>query len=217
MTHRRAGTAVAVLVSVGFAIAAHFAIVRGLDDQSGALLSLVPVAFLGAWLVRRSARRQFALALAALAGVGAWLAFPALKSWFPSLFFVEHAGAQLVLAYVFGRTLAKGREPLVARFARMVHGDLPPEVERYCRAVTVAWTAFFCVLFALSCALYLGGFLAAWSVLANILSPILVCAMFAVEYVVRYRVLPDWERVGVMGGIREFTRHFGAAQTHSPR
>ncbi len=217
MTRARAGTAVAVVVSIAFAIAAHFAIVHGLDDQSGALLSLVPVAFLVTWLVRRSPRPQLALVAATLAAAAAWLAFPALKSWFPNLFFVEHAGAQLVLAFVFGRTLLKGREPLVARFAHMVHGHLPPEVARYCRAVTVAWTAFFCVLFVLSCTLYLCGFLAAWSILANILSPILVGAMFAVEYVVRYRVLPDWERVGVLGGIRAFTRHFGAAQPDSPR
>jgi uncharacterized membrane protein len=65
------------------------------------------------------------------------------------------------------------------------------------------------VLFLLSCALYLGGFLAAWSLLANILTPILIAAMFVVEYAVRHRVLPGWERVGVLGGIRAFSRHFG--------
>jgi uncharacterized membrane protein len=74
---------------------------------------------------------------------------------------------------------------------------------------------FFCVLFTLSCALYLGGFLSAWSLLANILSPVLVGTMFAVEYVVRYRVFPDWERVGVLGGIQAFSRYFGAAQPQS--
>ena len=47
-------------------------------------------------------------------------------------------------------------------------------------------------------------------------TPVLVCAMFAVEYVVRYRVFPDWERVSVLGGIQAFSRHF-AAQPQSPR
>jgi uncharacterized membrane protein len=213
---RRARAAVAVAVSIAFAVAAHFAIVEGLTAQAGALLSLVPLAFLLLWLARRSSRPLAGLAIAAIAGLAAWLAFPALKAHFPSLFFVEHAGGQLVLAFLFGSTLVGGRVPLVTRFALLIHGELPPGVARYCRGVTLAWTAFFLVLFTLSCALYLGGFLAAWSLLANILTPILVCAMFAVEYVVRYRVFPDWERVSVLGGIQAFSRHF-ATQPQSPR
>ncbi|HEX7559297.1 MAG TPA: hypothetical protein VF386_08855, partial [Usitatibacter sp.] len=108
-----------------------------------------------------------------------------------------------------GRTLFGGREALCTRFARLLHGTLPVEVERYSRRVTAAWTIFFATLFALSCTLYFGGFLAAWSVLANILSPILTVAMFMVEYAIRHRVLPQWERVGLLGGIRAFSRHFG--------
>ncbi len=213
---RRARMVAAVGVSAAFAIAAHIAIVQGLT-QAGALLSLVPVAFLLVWLARRSSRPQVALVIVALAAVGAWLAFPALKAHFPSLFFAEHAGGQLVLAFLFGSTLVGDREPLVTRFARLLHGELPPAVARYTRHVTIAWTVFFCVLFTLACALYFGGFLAEWSLLANILSPILVATMFTVEYIVRCRVLPDWERVGVLGGIRAFSRHFGAAQPQSPR
>ena len=213
----RALTAVAVAASVAFALAAHLAIVEGLPARAGALLALVPIAFLLLWLARRSPRSRVAIAAVVAAIAAAWVAFPELEANFPGIFFVEHAGAQLALAIVFGRTLVAGREPLVARFAHLVHGHLPPEVARYCRSVTVAWTAFFCALFLASCALYLGGFLAAWSVLANILTPILVCAMFAAEYVVRYRVLPHWERVGVLGGILAFTRHFGAVQPQSPR
>ena len=217
MTTQRARTALAVAVPAAFAIAAHLAIVEGLDARVGAVLSLVPLGFLLLWFARRSSRHVAAIGIAVAGIAAAWLAFPALESYFPSLFFIEHAGAQLVLAIVFGRTLAPGREPLVARFAHIAHGHLPPDVARYCRSVTIAWTVFFCVLFVLSCTLYLGGFLAAWSVLANILTPILVCAMFGVEYVVRYRVLPQWERIGVLGGIRAFSRHFGAVQPHSTR
>ena len=212
---RRARAAAAVVVSVTFAVAAHFAIVEGLTAQAGALLSLVPLGFLLLWLARRSSRPQAVALLVVVAAIVAWLAFPVLKLHFPSLFFVEHAGGQLILAFLFGSTLIGGREPLVTRFALLVHGELPPAVVRYTRHVTIAWTAFFCVLFTLSCVLYLGGFLAAWSLLANILSPILVGAMFAVEYVVRYRVFPDWERIGVLGGINAFSRHFGAAQPQS--
>ncbi|HUQ28983.1 MAG TPA: hypothetical protein VM051_10335 [Usitatibacter sp.] len=212
---RRARAAATVVASVAFAVAAHFAIVEGLTAQAGALLSLVPLGFLLLWLARRSSRPQAVVVLVIVAAIIAWLEFPVLKAHFPSLFFVEHAGGQLILAFVFGSTLVGGREPLVTRFAMLVHGELPAGVARYTRHVTVAWTVFFCVLFTLSCALYLGGFIAAWSLLANILSPVLVCAMFAVEYIVRYRVFPDWERVGVLGGIQAFSRHFGTAQPQS--
>lgn len=208
---RRAQTAVAVLVSVAFAIAAHVAIVEGLS-AIGALLSLVPVTILVLALVRRSRHRATALAALALIAVGTWFAFPSLELHFPDLFFVEHAGGQLLLAVLFGRTLRRGEEPLVARFARVMHGEIPAYVARYCRRVTVAWTIFFCSLFTLSFTLYAGGYLAAWSVLANILSPLLVGAMFVIEYLVRMRALPDWERAGLLGGVQAFRRHMGTAQ-----
>lgn len=211
MTSRasRAWVSLAVVLSVSFALLAHFAIIDSVTPTVGALLSLLPVAALALWAARRSRQRVAAVLAFAVAGIALWLGWGTLERHFPSLFFVEHAGMNLVLAVVFGRTLAGGREPLCARFARLVHGTIPPEVERYARKVTVAWTIFFASLFVASTALYMGGFLAAWSLLANIVSPILIAAMFVVEYAVRYRVMPHWERVGVLGGIRAFSRHFG--------
>jgi uncharacterized membrane protein len=213
----RARTALAVAASVAFAIAAHTAIVNGLAAPAGALLALVPLAILLFALARRSPRRWAGIALLAAGAAIAWLAFPALKLNFPSLFFVEHAGGQLVLACLFGRTLARGREPLVTQFARAFHGDLSDEVNAYTRSVTVAWTIFFSTLFAVSCALYLAGMLEAWSLLANIVGPVLVGAMFVVEYLVRNRVLPDLERTGLLSGVRAFSRHMAATQSQSTR
>lgn len=215
----RSGSRVALvgLLSVAFALLAHAAIIDGVSPTVGALLSLVPVAAFALWAMRRSRHREALLAVFALAGVGLWLGWGQLERHFPSLFFVEHAGANLLLGVLFGRTLAAGREPLCTRFARIIHGALPPEVLRYTRRVTLAWTAFFAALFTFSCALYLGGFLAAWSLLANIASPILVGAMFVAEYAVRMRALPHWERIGILGGVRAFSRHFGAARFEAPR
>lgn len=205
----RAWVALAVLLSAGFALLAHFAIVDELTPTVGALLSLIPVTALALYAVRRSRHRAAALVAILAFGALLWMGWGTLQRHFPDLFFVEHAGANLVLAFVFGRTLFGGREALCTRLARLLHGTLPAEVERYSRRVTAAWTIFFATLFALSCTLYFGGFLAAWSVLANILSPILIVAMFMVEYAIRHRVLPQWERVGLLGGIRAFSRHFG--------
>ena len=206
-----------VVVSVGFAVLAHAAIVKGVSPTVGALLSLVPAAILAAWAVSRTRHRAAAAVALALAGIGLALGWPLLERHFPDVFFLEHVAINLALAVVFGRTLFGGREPLVTRFARIIHGDLPVEVERYARKVTIAWTALFIGICVASCVLYLGGWLEAWSFLANFLNPALLVAMFVLEYAVRHRVLPNWERVGVLGGIRAFSRHFQAARFEAPR
>lgn len=214
---RRSWVALAVVLSIGYAILAHASLVSSVSPTVGTLLALTPITLFALWAVRRSKRRALgAIALAATA-VAAWLGWGTLERHFPDIFFVEHATTNLMLAFLFGRTLAAGREPLVALFARLVHGSIPPEVERYTRQVTLAWTIFFATLFTVSCALYFGNFLAAWSLLANILSPILITAMFVGEYAVRLRALPNWEQVGIMGGIRAFSRHLGAARFEAPR
>lgn len=214
---QRARTALAVAASAAFALAAHAAIMNGLSAPTGAVLALVPLAILLFALARRSPRKLAALALLVAGAALAWLFFPALTAHFPGLFFLEHAGGQLLLACVFGRTLMKGHEPLVTQFARAFHGELPPEVVRYTRGVTIAWTAFFTVLFVLSCTLYLAGQLAAWSLLANIIGPVGVATMFIVEYAVRHRMLPHLERAGLFSGVRAFSRHVGAPQSQTGR
>ena len=214
---RRSWVALAVVLSIGYAILAHASLVSSVSPTVGTLLALTPITLFALWAVRRSKRRALGTAALAATAVAAWLGWGTLERHFPDIFFVEHATTNLMLAFLFGRTLAAGREPLVALFARLVHGFIPPEVERYTRQVTLAWTIFFATLFTVSCALYFGNFLAAWSLLANILSPILITAMFVGEYAVRLRALPNWEQVGIMGGIRAFSRHLGAARFEAPR
>ena len=208
---KRPATALVVVLSIAGAVLAHFAIVDRFSPALGALLSLVPAAALLLWVARRS-RHRWAVAVAiCAAALAIWAEWGNLERYFPSVFFVEHAGGNLLLAFVFGRTLAAGRVPLCTRFAELLHGALPPEVVAYTRRVTLAWTIFFALLALASASLYLGGFLTAWSALATMASPVLVALMFVVEYAVRLRVLPNWERIGILGGIRAFSRHFAPA------
>jgi len=203
--------ALAVVLSAGLALLAHGALIDRLPARVGAAVALVSIALVIAWMLRRSRHRVAAFAaLAALFGAIAFY-WDGIERHFPDLFFVEHAGGNLLLAFLFGRTLVDGREPLVTRFARIMHATLPPEVERYTRHVTLAWTLLFVTLVVLSCIFYFAGMPAAWSVLANIVNPVAVVAMFVIEYAVRLRALPDWERVGILGGVRAFSRHFSAA------
>jgi uncharacterized membrane protein len=213
---KRAVRAVLVLLAICGAVLAHFAIVDRVSPAVGALLSLLPATMLAIWVARRSPHRAWILAGLAVAAVALWAEWDALERHFPSVFFLEHAGGNLFLAIVFGRSLAAGREPLCTRFALVLHETLPPEVAAYTRRITLAWTLFFAALFALSTTLYLGGFLEAWSMLATMLSPLLVALMFVAEYAVRLRVLPDWERTGVLGAFRAYSRHT-AARFDTPR
>jgi uncharacterized membrane protein len=82
-------------------------------------------AALGAWL-----------ALAALLLVPAGMGHPELAlSMLPVVFLA-------VAAWLFGRTLLPGAEPLVSRFVRVIEGEARlslPGVRRYTRGVTVFW------------------------------------------------------------------------------
>jgi uncharacterized membrane protein len=214
---RSAALALGVVLSVAFTFLAHAAIIEGVPPAVGAALSLIPVALLSLWAARRTRHRVVVIAAIAAVALALVLGWKDLERHFPNLLFIEHAGANLALGILFGRTLVDGREPLCTRFARLVHGELPPEVARYSRQVTVAWTVFFATLCTLSCVLYLLKFLEAWSLLANVLTPILVGAMFVIEYAVRLRVLPHWERVGILAAVRAFSRHFARTPIETPR
>jgi uncharacterized membrane protein len=120
-------------------------------------------------------------------------------------YLAEHVGINLLLGWGFGSTLLAGREPLCTRLARSVHGVLPSEVERYSRAVTVAWTAFFAGVAAVSLLLFFSASLEVWSVFANFVNLPLAVAMFVAEYRMRLRALPAFPHVSIVTSFRSFT------------
>jgi uncharacterized membrane protein len=97
----------------------------------------------------------------------------------------------LSLAALFGRTLFGGREPMIGRFARLERGgELPPDLARYTRGLTAAWTVFFVAMAATSLGLAFWGTLLAWSLFTNVVNYLLVAVFFVAEYLyrrVRYR------------------------------
>jgi uncharacterized membrane protein len=86
------------------------------------------------------------------------------------------------LAWLFGRTLTAGREPLVTQMSRQVHGTLPPAIVAYTRNVTRAWALFFSAAGAISALLFAAASQTVWSAFANLLFFPLVVLMFLVEY-----------------------------------
>lgn len=132
-------------------------------------------------------------------------AWPYLRQNVALLYFVEHLGTNLALGTLFGRSLLGDRQALVSQFARLAHnGVISPAKTRYTRQVTVAWTAYFFLTAALSTGLFLLAPHQVWSVFANLLTGPLLFLMFAVEHLVRNRVLPSEDRSSITDTIRGY-------------
>jgi uncharacterized membrane protein len=130
------------------------------------------------------------------------------------LYMIQYLAFQFGLGGVFGWTLRRGHEPLVTRFARMVHGHLPPEIERYTRRVTLAWTLFFAALAVVASALYLWSSTPVWSAFVNLATPFLIGMMFVAEYAVRRLSFPNFRHSSFMTSIQAFRRGFGETKSH---
>jgi uncharacterized membrane protein len=121
-----------------------------------------------------------------------------------SIYVGQHVSIHLLLALVFGLTLQAGREPLITALARRIHASLTPAMERYSRKVTLAWTVYFVAMAALSLALFAWAPFAFWATFANLLTPFIMASMFVGEYVLRYRLHPEFERATLAQAVRTY-------------
>lgn len=159
-----------------------------------AALVVGPMLALAAWVAWHRGRRVLA-SVAALAAA-ALLVHASRGGALPagSIYVGQHVAIHVVLAFVFGLTLQAGREPLITTLARRVHGAVTPALAAYARKVTVAWTAYFIVMAALSLVLYAFAPFTFWATFANLVTPMAIGAMFLGEYLLRYRLHPEFER-----------------------
>ena len=165
-------------------------------------LGVTPVtamAVLAAW---QSRLRWLALSVLAALALTVLVYLEDLRNNIHWLYFAQHAGTMVLLAITFGSTLGQGdANALCSRVTRlMLPGPPDAAYMRYTWKVTVAWTVYFVTSAALSVGLFFFGPLSVWSYFANLLTPVVIGLMFAIEYVVRVRVLPD-------------RTHFSIAQT----
>ena len=121
-----------------------------------------------------------------------------------SLYLSQHVAIHLLLALVFGLTLQAGREPLVTALARRVHGSLTPAMAAYSRKVTLAWTGYFLAMAALSVVLYAAAPFDVWAAFANLVTPLAILLMFVGEYLLRYRLHPEFERATLAQAVRAY-------------
>jgi uncharacterized membrane protein len=206
---RKGVTLLAVLV--GYQILLHWAVSSD-PGGLGGLLAILPLAAALVWFLGRSWRGRLgltALALAAGCGLVAWQGASANPAW---VYLLPQLGVYLFLLWLFGRTLMPGREALVTRLARSVHGTLPKEIERYSRHVTMAWCLFFAGMALTSLLLFVLAPLAAWSVFANLLNVPLVVAMFLAEYLYRILRYPNFSHASIRSSLQAFHKLGGSGR-----
>jgi uncharacterized membrane protein len=103
----------------------------------------------------------------------------------PWLLYMPPVAINLGLCWLFGRTLVRGRTPLIARFAMMEQGTLSAELAAYARMLTWLWTLLFAAAAAAALLLALSGDRDAWSIFTNLVNYLLVAALFLGEFAYR--------------------------------
>lgn len=206
------------LAGLGYVAGSHWLMVHTQESAwnvVGVLSPMLILVGLGAW---RSAHRWLsvaaALALAALC-VQAWMG---VKVTAHALYLLQHAGINGFVGLVFASTLRPGRVPLITMLALRVHGgSISDGHAAYTRRLTLVWVIFFAVVVAGSLALFAWAPFETWAVFANILTPVGVGGLFIGEYLMRYRLHPEFERSTVADAIRAYTQAAKpAAQKVSP-
>ena len=216
--------ALMVALIAGYALASHFALILPNGQAVAAALAIgVPAVALGVfifqWVAGRLARDarwrsgpavRFSVAgLVAVLPISAflWTVWPLILANAQALYFAQHVGTNALLAWVFGHTLAAGSTPLVVTFARMVHPDLPVEIEAYARKVTVAWTLFFLLTCVISVVLFFAAPLAVWSAFAVLLQWPSVAVFFVGEYMLRRRLFSQFDHASLKQGFDAYNQH----------
>ncbi|MCE3269969.1 MAG: hypothetical protein K0S57_366 [Ramlibacter sp.] len=213
-------TAVAVAVAaLAYAAASYTLMTRAQDSAWSLAITLGPLLVVSAAWAWNAGHRMLAVA-GGLAVVLLAVVLLGLQRagghGIPSrwLYLAQHAGVHLALAAWFGATLRPGDEPLVTALARRVH-DVTPAMERYTRNVTLAWTLYFIGMAVTSLALFSLGDFAHWSLLANILTPVFTVGFFVGEYLLRYRLHPEFERVSLHRALQAYRSHGARASDRS--
>jgi len=212
--HTRLVTIGLLALVIGYASATHWAVATGHVHTVGRVLALLPVLAGLAWLALRPRRSPWvrlaaatvALALAALA---TRRTTPATGLLYPLPSILIYSA----LLWTFARTLVPGREALITRLARHVHGTLPDDIAAYTRQVNWAWCIFFAAMALTSLLLFAFAALPTWSLFVNVLSLPLIAAMFVVEYVYRVLRYRGFSHASLFAGVRAFRElgHSGAA------
>jgi uncharacterized membrane protein len=198
--------ALIVLACVAYQYLVHVSVTGAQGGAVRAVLLWLPLVALAGWVAARARNKPTWLAALAAAGVAIYLAEHQERLGLAAVSGISHATAYLFLLWCFGRTLAPGTEPMVTRFARRVHGVLPPDMERFTRNLTIAWCVFFAAQLIASALLFALASLELWSAFVNLLNLPLLGLMFAGQWVYRNVRHPGFPRASTWQAIEAFTK-----------
>ncbi|WKB54177.1 hypothetical protein [Eleftheria terrae] len=192
---------------LAYAVLSHQLMTHAADRPLALAVLLGPVAGLALLSLWRSGQRMVAALLALL---GTALAAQAAHGGQVSpqwLYLAQHAGIHLGLGWWFGSTLRAGHQPLISLLAARAHRGLSPGLAQYTRRLTGVWTGYFFAITSVSLGLFAWAPFAAWSLFANVLTPLSLVLLFAGEYLLRYRLHPEFERVSITAAVRAWSQY----------
>ena len=177
------------------------------------ILPLGAIALVTAWHSRARTLSLLMLAAFALAVI---LNLENLRNHAAWVYFVQHAGAMILLCITFGITLGYSHaDAFCSRIANFVlHNQMDADYLRYTWKVTLVWTIFFAISAMVSVSLFFFGPIEVWSIFANLLTPLLLGAMFAGEYLIRLRVMPNRAHFSITETIHAYREY---SRRHNPR
>lgn len=192
---------------------AHFILLNQDTALLRSLLLLLPFAALACWVVLCASNKPLGLTAVALVAGAVYAIEQHSHAGIMISSGLPHTAAYVFLLWLFGRTLLYGREPLITRLARRVHGSLAPNMERYTRNVTAAWCVFSAMQLMVSAILLMFSTLETWSLFVNILNAPLIALMFLCEYIYRIVRFPGHPHVSIVQSWREFAKDASATTT----
>ncbi|WP_395700051.1 hypothetical protein [Aquabacterium sp.] len=126
------------------------------------------------------------------------------------LYLAQHAGVHLALGLSFLASLRGEGEALITQMARRVH-VLTPAMQAYTVRVTRLWVGYFLGMVLLSVGVYALLPWEAWSLLANVLTPLLIGVVFVGEHWARYRLHPEFDRITLAQMVQSVRHPSGGA------
>jgi uncharacterized membrane protein len=201
---RRLQLAAVIAFVFAYAGLSHYSNSAASSRDVGVGLALAPPLMIGLLLIWRCTRLWVALLAAAAAALLLYSYWPALERNFPMVYLLQEGGFYSLMALSFGQSLLGQRQALCTQLADKVHGPLSMQEVRYTRRVTAAWAIFFVLITAATVILYAFASLTAWSLFANFCVLPLIGLMFAGEYAIRRRALPQLPRPGILAAVRVY-------------
>lgn len=121
------------------------------------------------------------------------------------LYVLQHAGIHFALFVSFAASLRPGRLSLIGGVAQRVHGQLSPAMVLYTGKVTRLWAGYFLAMVLASLCVYALAPWSAWSLLANLITPLVIAGLFVGEHLLRYRLHPEFERTTLSAAVRAYS------------